>query len=68
MFSTKIKRSRASPAYTATCEHDIGSHLMLMSLLRFKPHVKGDSETALTQSGCALSGVVKNSEKVLSYN
>jgi len=31
----KTTGSRASPAYTATCKQDIGSHLMLMSLLRF---------------------------------
>jgi hypothetical protein len=35
-------------------------------MLRFKPHVKGDSETALAQSGYALSGVVRNSAKDLS--
>jgi len=58
-------KSRESPAYTATFKQDKGSHLLLLSLLRFKPHIKGDSETALTQSGCALSGVVKNSAKVL---
>jgi hypothetical protein len=51
-FSTKIVRpsltgSRESPAYTATFKQDKGSHLLLLYLLRFKPHVKGDSETAL---------------------
>ena len=46
-FSTKIVRpsltgSRESPAYTATFKQDKGSHLLLLSLLRFKPHIKGD--------------------------
>ena len=41
--------SRASSAFTATCEHYDQSALGLSLLLRFiQPHVKGDSETALT--------------------
>ena len=69
-FSTKIVRpsltgSRESPAYTATFKQDKGSHLLLLYLLRFKPHVKGDSETALPELVVPISGVVKNSAKVL---
>jgi len=71
-FSTKIVRpsltgSRESPAYTATFKQDKGSHLLLLSLLRFKPHVKGDSETALPKMVVPISGVVKNSTKELFY-
>ena len=41
--------SRASSAFTATCEHYDQSALGLSLLLRFiQSHVKGDSETALT--------------------
>ena len=41
--------SRASSAYTATCEHNDKSALGLSLVLRFiQPHVKGDRETALT--------------------
>ena len=36
------------------------------SVVALDEHIKGDSKTALTQSGCAISGVVKNSEKVFS--
>jgi hypothetical protein len=40
---------------------------LLLSLLRFKPHIKGDSETALPKLVVPISGVVKNSAKVLFY-
>jgi len=45
--SPMIQKLRESPAYTATFKQDKGSHLLLLSLLRFKRHIKGDSETAL---------------------
>jgi len=71
MYSLKIVshsliRSRESNAYTATFKQDKGSHLLLLSLLRFKPHVKGESETALSKLVVPISGVVKNSAKVFS--
>ena len=40
------------------------SALRLSQMLRFKQHIKGDSETALTRNGCAEVLVVTNSQKV----
>ena len=50
-----------------TCKRYKGSHLLLLYMLRFKPHIKGDSETALPKLVVPISGVVKNSAKVLFY-
>jgi len=57
--------SRASPAYTATCKQSNGSHLMLLSMLRFTDARKRRSRNRPYLNGCALSGVVKNSAKVI---
>jgi len=61
--------TRVSPAHTATYIQDRGSYLCFCHCcVSFQPHLKGDSETALTKYGCALSSVVKNSTKELFYN
>ncbi len=67
IFSIKTLSHEKALPDTATFKQDKGSHLLLLSLLRFKPHIKGDSETALPILVVPISGVVKNSAKVLSY-
>ena len=55
--------SRASSAYTVTCEQYKGSHLCFCIDIAFQAAHKRRPRNRPYQFGCALSGVVKNSAK-----
>jgi len=61
----KTTGSRASSAYTATCKQDNGSHLMLLSLLRFTAAHKRRQQNRPYPIGLCPKWCRKNSAKVI---